>query len=64
MISFNDQILNDEGKYCIQIETDNRDDYNLILYLLRGLIDNKDCSVTVTNKLSKDVVYLNREAIG
>lgn len=64
MISFNDQILNDEGKYCIQIETDNRDDYRLILYLLRGLIDNKDCSVTVTNKLSKDAVYLNREAIG
>ena len=64
MISFNDQILKDEGKYCIQVETDNQADYALILYLLRGLVDGKDCSVTVTNKMSKDVVYLNREAIG
>lgn len=63
MISFNDQILKDEGKYCIQVETDSRGDYDLILYLLRGLIDNKDCNVTVTEKLSKDVVYLNREAM-
>lgn len=64
MISFNDQILKDEGKYCIQVETDSREDYSLILYLLRGLIDKKDCSVTVTKKPSKDIVYLNREAIG
>ena len=63
MISFNDQILKDEGKYCIQVETDSKGDYELILYLLRGLIDNKDCNVTVTEKLPKDVVYLNGEVM-
>ena len=54
MISFNDQILKDEGKYCIQVETDSRTDYKLILCLLRGLIDKKACNVTITEKLSKD----------
>lgn len=54
MIRFNEQILNDENKYCIQMETDNRRSFELVRDLLRALIDHKVCSVTIAD--TNDVV--------
>lgn len=60
MISFNEQILKDEGKYCIQIETDSEKDYKLIQSLIRGLIDDKICSVTVSSvRQDEEFIYVN-----
>lgn len=57
MLSFNTQILNDEGKYCIQLETDNRNNFELVQTLLRNLMDHKACFVTISN--STDTTAVN-----
>lgn len=54
MIVFNEQILTDENKFCIQVETDNRNSFELIRELLSAMVDNKVCSVTVSTE--QDIV--------
>lgn len=49
MFSFNEQIHLDEGKYFLQIETDNRNNFELVRELLRAIVDNKVCNVTVSS---------------
>lgn len=48
MFSFNEQLHLDEGKYFLQIETDSRPNFELVRELLRAIVDNKVCSVTVS----------------
>ena len=49
MFSFDEQIINNESVFRLQVETDNRAHFELIRDLLRAIVDNKVCNVTVSS---------------
>ena len=50
MFSFDEQTINNESIFRLQVETDNRAHFELIRDLLRAIVDNKVCSVTVSSE--------------
>jgi hypothetical protein len=41
------------------MNTDSRENYELVQYLIRSLMDDKQCSVLVTDTPDSDVIYVN-----
>ncbi len=60
MTELKTHVNNENGTYEVTLITDNKDNYALTQYLIRGFIDNKQCSVTVADKTDSDVVYVNQ----
>ena len=50
MFCFNEEIINNETIFRLNVETDNRVHFELIRDLLRAIVDNKVCSVTVSSE--------------
>lgn len=50
---------NENGTYEVTMVTDKKENYSLVQYLIRGLIDDKHCSVIITDKPDPNNTYIN-----
>jgi hypothetical protein len=60
MTKLKTHVNNENGTYEVTMITDNKINYSLVQDLIRGLIDDKHCSITIADKPSLDIVYINR----
>ena len=58
MTELKTHVNNENGTYEVTMSTDKKENYLLVQHLVRGLIDGKHCSVTLTNKPNSNVIYL------
>ena len=59
MTELKTHVNNENGTYEVTMVTDKKENYQLMQYLIRGFIDDKQCSVTVTDRLDPEVAYVN-----
>ena len=57
--SFKTCVDGQKAQYEITMNTDSKENFDLVLYLVRSLMDGKQCGVTVTDALDAGVAYIN-----
>ena len=59
MTNLKTHINNKNGIYEVTLVTDKKENYSLVQYLIRGLIDNKHCSVIISDNPDSETIYIN-----
>jgi phage-related protein len=49
MTELKTHVNNENGTYEVTMVTDKKESYSLVQYLIRGLIDNRHCSVIISD---------------